>query len=153
MKLFKKLMGILDRFKKTKAKEEKKEIKKPRVSVAKKVITKTEKPKAEKPKSIKKITKKEFSGAWRILKMPLVTEKSTDLNALNQYIFKVAKEANKAEIKKAIQDLYGVRVESVNIIKVPGKKRRLGRHEGWRAGYKKAIVFLAPEEKIEIMAR
>jgi large subunit ribosomal protein L23 len=145
-------MGLLDRFKKTKKEEKKKEIKKPRVSVVKKA-PKTEKPKAEKPKSTKKITKKEFSGAWQVLKMPIVTEKSTDLNALNQYIFKVANSANKAEIKKAIQDLYGVRVESVNIIKVPGKKRRLGRHEGWRAGYKKAIVFLAPEEKIEILAR
>ena len=145
-------MGILDRFKKTKKEEKKKEIKKPRVSIVKKA-PKTEKPKAEKPKSIKKITKKEFSGAWQVLKMPIVTEKSTDLNALNQYIFKVAQDANKAEIKKAIQDLYGARVKSVNIIKVPGKIRKLGRHEGWRAGYKKAIVFLAPEEKIEIIAR
>jgi len=149
-------MGILDRFKKTK-KEEKKEIKKPQLKVApkarKEIKPKVEKSKTEKPKAAKKVVKKEFSQAWKILKNPLVTEKSTDLNALNQYIFKVASTANKAEIKKAIQDLYGVKVESVNIVKVPGKIRKLGRHEGWRPGYKKAIVFLAPEEKIEIIAR
>ncbi|MBU1102884.1 50S ribosomal protein L23 [Patescibacteria group bacterium] len=150
-------MSIFDRFKKTKPEEKKTVAKKePLVRVVKKPVKPVKKeaePKIEKPKAYKKVVKKEFSEAWRILKNPLVTEKSTDRNTFNQYIFKVADRANKTEIKNAVQDLYGVRVVSVNIIKVPGKKRRLGKHEGWRPGYKKAVVFLPPEEKIEIIAR
>lgn len=98
----------------------------------------------------KKVTKKEFSEAHRILKKPVITEKSTNLNAWhNQYVFAVMPQVNKNEIKKAIQDLYGVKVERVNIINVPGKVRRLGRHEGFHSGYKKAIITLAKGEKIE----
>ncbi len=150
-------MSIFDRFKKIKPAEKKTVVKKePLVRAAKKPakpVKKETEPKTEKPKAYKKVVKKEFSEAWRILKHPLVTEKSTDLNTFNQYIFKVADRANKTEIKNAVQDLYGVKVVSVNIIKVRGKKRRLGRYEGWRSGYKKAVVFLPPEEKIEIIAR
>jgi len=142
-------MGLFDRFKRQKKETRDETAKKPPLKVASKV----QKPEAKKPKPGKKIIKKEFSQAYRILKKPLVTEKSSDLNAFNQYIFKVEPNINKIEIKKAVQDLYGVRVLAVNIIKVPGKTRRMGRHEGWRSGYKKAIVFLAPEEKIEIISR
>ena len=150
-------MGLFDRFKKPKKEEEKKkEIKKPQLKVAPEAKVqkpKVEKPKAEKPRLTKKVAKKDFSQAWRIIKRPIVTEKSTDLGSLNKYAFEVFDSANKSEVKKAIQDLYGVQVINVNIIKVPGKKRRLGRHEGWRSGYKKALVTLAPGEKIEVTAR
>ncbi len=141
-------MGLLDRFKKTKTDEKKKEVKKPQVSVVKKET----KPIKEKT-STRKVAKKEFSNAYLFLNRPMVTEKSVDLNTLNQYVFEVTPNANKVEIKKAIQDLYGVKVDSVNIIKVRGKARRIGRHEGWRPGFKKAIVFLSPGEKLEIIAR
>ena len=153
-------MSLLDRFKKNKKEEKIEAVKKgPRVEVEKKIEKiepKSEKPVAKKTQAdnVKKIEKKEFSQAWRILAKPLVTEKATTIGELhNQYIFEVADRANKIEIKKAIQDFYGVNVEKVNVMNVRGKKKRVGRHEGWRPGFKKAIVFLAPEEKIEIIAR
>ncbi len=111
-------------------------------------------PKEEKkPVKAGRVAKKEFSDAYKVLKKPLVTEKSFVLNNKNQYVFEVMPGANKSEVKKAVQDLYGARVTRVNIINVPGKKRRLGRHEGFKPGFKKAIVCLAPDEKIEIISR
>jgi large subunit ribosomal protein L23 len=82
-----------------------------------------------------------------------VTEKATDLVKKNQYVFKVWSGVNKTEIKKAIEDLYGVDVISVKIINVPRKRRRLGRIRGWRKGYKKAIVRIKEGQKIEVMPK
>jgi large subunit ribosomal protein L23 len=139
-------MSLLDRFKKTEKKTEKKTAKKkPAVSGVKQ---------ESKPQPMKKIAKKEFSDAYRILRRPIVTEKSVRLgDKENQYVFEVFGRVNKKEIKEAVQDSYGVRVERVNIINVPGKIRRRGRQEGFRSGYKKATVFLAEGEKIEIISR
>lgn len=100
-----------------------------------------------------KAREKKVGEAYRILYTPHVTEKATDLVEKNQYVFKVQPRANKVEIKKAIEDLYGVEVISVKIIKVPRKRRRLGRITGWRKGYKKAIVRIKEGQKIEIMPR
>lgn len=91
--------------------------------------------------------------AWRVLKGPHTTEKATQLLKENQYVFKVFPRANKTEIKKAIEGLFGVDVLGVKIIKVPRKKRRLGRIEGWRKGYKKAIVKIKEGQKIEVLPR
>ena len=91
--------------------------------------------------------------AYRILKTPQVTEKATGLVGQNQYVFKVWPRVNKVETKKAIEDLYGVDVISVKIIKVPRKRRRLGRISGWRKGYKKAIVKIKEGQKIEVLPR
>ncbi|MDI6591664.1 MAG: 50S ribosomal protein L23 [Patescibacteria group bacterium] len=91
--------------------------------------------------------------AYRILKAPQITEKATALAGKNQYVFKVWPRANKTEIKKAIENLYGVDVVSVKIIKVPSKRRRLGRISGWRKGYKKAIVKIREGQKIEVLPR
>jgi len=149
-------MGLLDRFKKQKPSEKKELTKKPQLKVEPKVKIqkpKEEKPKTEKPKATRKIVKKEFSAAGRVVEAPVITEKASTLNEFGQYVFRVKDNANKSEIKKAIQDLYGVPVSEVNIVKMPAKKRRLGRHEGWRPGYKKAIVKLAEGEKIEIISR
>jgi large subunit ribosomal protein L23 len=88
-----------------------------------------------------------------ILKEPQITEKATNLSKINQYTFKVAKNANKTEIKKAIEKLYGVEVTAVRIIKAHKKRRRLGKILGWRKGYKKAIVKIKEGQKIEIMPR
>ena len=82
-----------------------------------------------------------------------MTEKATELAKKNQYVFKVWPRANKVEIKKAIEDIYGVDVVSVKIIKVPRKRRRLGRISGWRKGYKKAIVKIKEGQKIEVLPR
>ncbi|MCD5396519.1 MAG: 50S ribosomal protein L23 [Candidatus Pacebacteria bacterium] len=84
---------------------------------------------------------------------PHITEKASYLAEKNQYVFKVSKDANKIEIKKAIGDLFGVEVEKIRIIKVPKKRRRRGRIEGWKKGYKKAIVKIKEGQKIEILPR
>ena len=96
---------------------------------------------------------KVIGEAYRILKAPQVTEKATELAKQNQYVFKVWPRANKIEIKKAIEDLYEVDVLDVKIIKVPRKRRRLGRIRGWRKGYKKAIVKIKEGQKIEVLPR
>jgi len=84
-----------------------------------------------------------------VLVCPHVTEKATDLAASNQYVFKVFPDANKIEIKKAIENLYKVKVISVKVIKIAGKARRLGRGQGWKKGYKKAIIKVRAGQKIE----
>lgn len=89
--------------------------------------------------------------AYRILKSPHITEKATDLTKKNQYVFKVHAGANKIDIKKAIENVYGVSVLDVNIINISSKKRRLGKIIGWRKGYKKAIVKIKKGQKIEIL--
>ena len=101
-----------------------------------------------------KVVKKEFTEAYHLIKKPLVTEKSVNLSSLqNQYAFAVAPDATKNEVKKVIQELYGVRVKRVNIFNTQGKKRRVGRHEGFKPGFKKALVFLDKEDKIEVISR
>ena len=142
-------MSIFDKFKKSKTEENKKaEKKEPVVKAAAKEAIK-------KPAGFSgQVVKKEFTEAYRILRHPLVTEKSFNLSSnQNQYIFEVAPSATKNEIKKTIQDLYGVKVWRVNIINVSGKKRRVGKHEGFKPGFKKAIIFLAEGEKIEVISR
>ena len=137
-------MAILNVFKKNKPKkpkEVKREVKKP--PEEKKEI------KAEvslKPKKLSDI-------AYRVLKEPQITEKATDLIKSNKYVFKVWPEVNKVEIKKAIEDLYGVDVISVKVIKVPPKRRTLKRISGWRKGYKKAIIRIKEGQKIEVLPR
>jgi large subunit ribosomal protein L23 len=102
----------------------------------------------------KRVPRKTVAGeAYRVLKTPQVTEKATGLVGQNQYVFKVWPKANKVETKKAIENLYGVDVISVKIIKVPRKRRRLGRISGWRKGYKKAIVKIKEGQKIEVLPR
>jgi len=105
--------------------------------------------KVEKPKPLVKIPE----TAYKILKTPHVAEKATDLVKKNQYVFKVYPKANKIEIKRAIEELYGVNVVSVKIINIPPKRRRLGKVKGWRAGYKKAIVRIKEGQKIEVLPR
>jgi large subunit ribosomal protein L23 len=84
-----------------------------------------------------------------LIKGPVITEKSHALKAAaNQVTFRVAVKANKIEIRKAIEELFKVKVLGVNTIRLKGKKKRVGRTEGVRPGWKKAIVTLAPGEKI-----
>jgi large subunit ribosomal protein L23 len=91
--------------------------------------------------------------AFKVLKSAHTTEKATDLTKFNQYIFKVYPNTNKKQIKDAVEKLYKVNVLRVRIINVPKKKRRLGRIEGWKKGYKKAIVKVKEGQKIEIAPR
>ena len=87
---------------------------------------------------------------WEIIKGPIITEKSNDLlEKENKYTFKVALDANKVEIKQAIEEIYNVKVVDIATIRVLPKKRRVGKYEGFRPAYKKAIVKLAKDEKID----
>jgi large subunit ribosomal protein L23 len=82
---------------------------------------------------------------------PLVTEKSTALTEQKKYSFVVDKRADKIEIKKAVEEIFGVKVKSVNTLSVKRKPKRLGVHRGYRPGWKKAIVTLHEGSKpIEI---
>ena len=87
---------------------------------------------------------------WEIIKGPIITEKSNDLlEKENKYTFKVALEANKVEIKQAIEEIFNVKVVDIATIRVLPKHRRVGKYEGYRPAYKKAIVKLAKDEKID----
>jgi large subunit ribosomal protein L23 len=88
---------------------------------------------------------------YEILKKPLLTEKSTQLkDGLNQVSFEVDKNANKKSIKKAVQDAFSVTVLDVRTMIVRGKTKRMGRYEGRRSNWKKAIVSLKEGEKIDL---
>lgn len=87
---------------------------------------------------------------WEIIKGPIITEKSNDLlEKENKYTFKVALEANKVEIKQAIEEIYKVKVVDIATIRVLPKHRRVGKYEGYRSAYKKAICKLADGQKID----
>ncbi len=87
----------------------------------------------------------------QIIISPIKTEKSQILKEkFNQYVFKVHKDANKPQIKKAIEELFKVKVKKVRVIKIPPKRRAFRGKEGFKSGYKKAIVTLEKGEKIEI---
>ncbi len=85
--------------------------------------------------------------AQDIILRPIITENSMDGIADRKYTFEVAKDANKVEIKKAVEELFDVKVAKVNTINVDGKLRRYGRYEGYTASRKKAIVTLTEDSK------
>ena len=84
-----------------------------------------------------------------VLKKPVLTEKSLALMDENKYTFDVDVHSNKIEIRQAVEKLFNVKVEKVNIINVRPKKRRVGRYEGFKPSMKKAIVTLAEGQTIE----
>ena len=85
--------------------------------------------------------------AQDIILRPVITENSMDGMADRKYTFEVAKDANKIEIAKAVEQLFDVKVSKVNTINVDGKLRRYGRFEGYTASRKKAIVTLTEDSK------
>lgn len=87
--------------------------------------------------------------AYKFIERPIVTEKTHELVSENKYVFKLREAATKSQTKKAIEKLYGVKVEKVNIINISPKKRRFGRVVGSKAGVKKAVVTLKSGNKIE----
>ena len=88
---------------------------------------------------------------YDVIRRPIVTEKSSSLKeAGNQYVFEVQRDANKIEIKKAIEKLFKVKVVSVQVALMQGKERRVGRFSGKKPDWKKAIVKLSPKDKISI---
>ena len=85
--------------------------------------------------------------AQDIILKPVVTEESMLGTAMKKYTFVVAKNANKIEIAKAVEELFGVEVESVNTMNVRGHLRRYGRFEGYKPSWKKAVVTLTEKSK------
>ena len=85
--------------------------------------------------------------AQDIILKPVVTERSMFGTAEKKYTFVVAKDANKIEIAKAVEELFGVKVDSVNTMNVRGHFRRYGRFEGYKPSWKKAIVTLTEDSK------
>jgi len=82
----------------------------------------------------------------------IITEKSTVIReTINQYVFEVSPNSNKVEVAKAVEKLFKVKVDTVRIINVMGKKVRVGKSVGQRRSWKKAVVKLSPESKIQVM--
>lgn len=82
-----------------------------------------------------------------IIIRPIITERSTEESANNRYTFEVDKRANKIEIADAVEEIFGVDVAAVNTMNMKGKVKRMGRTQGRRKNWKKAIVTLTPESK------
>lgn len=99
-----------------------------------------------------KIEKKLSPLASRILIRPRITEKAYAVNALNQYVFQVTAQATKTEVKRAVEEAYGVSVMTVNMIRLPGKKKRSGQKQkvGFRSGTKKAVVRLKTGDALQL---
>ncbi|PWM72170.1 MAG: 50S ribosomal protein L23 [Bacillota bacterium] len=85
--------------------------------------------------------------AHDIIIKPVLTEKSYGGIQDKKYTFVVAKSANKTEIKKAVEEVFGVQVEKVNTANVRGKMKRMGKNQGYTPAYKKAVVQLRKDSK------
>jgi large subunit ribosomal protein L23 len=142
-------MNILKRFKKTEKKEKEKLEEKP--------IEKKETPapvdvKKEAPKVTPQVKSHGVLSSL-VLRKPHVSEKATTLGDKSIYVFEIAADANKIDVKRAVEGFYGVNVVKVNIINIKGKERRLGRIAGRTPGYKKALVKLSPGQTIEVLPK
>ncbi len=142
-------MALLDFLKNKKEKDKANEKKAEQVSVVKEA-EKTEKKSAKNEAVTPKTVINEGKFSYSIVKEPHISEKGTILTEKNKYVFRVYSNSNKPEIKKSVEGIYGVNVLSVNVVKIPPKKRRLGRTEGFKKGYNKAIVTIKEGQKIEI---
>ena len=143
-------MALKDIFKKrVESQPEKKE--QPAEKEVEREVKQEESSPVEPTTTTKKVKKKVYSEAYRILVGPHVTEKATDLSSHDQYVFRVFPRANKIQIKKAVENVYGVDVINVNVINIPKKKKRWGRTEGFKKGYKKAIVKIKQGQKIDVL--
>ena len=89
-----------------------------------------------------------MKSAYDIILRPVITEQSMEDADIKKYVFEVAVDANKIEIKKAVEEIFGVTVEKVNTLNLQGKKKRTGRYpEGKTAARKKAMVKLTEDSK------
>jgi len=87
---------------------------------------------------------------YEVLRRPLITEKNTMLKAQSKYAFEIDSEANKRQVKEAVEKAFKVNVTAVNVMTVPGKTKRVGRRMVLTPSHKKAIVTLKPGDKIEL---
>ncbi len=86
---------------------------------------------------------------YEIVRRPLITEKATLIKEQNRYAFEVAKAADKRQIKEAVEAAFKVNVVKVNVMRVPGKMRRVGKRQAMTPSWKKAVVTLEAGQKIE----
>jgi large subunit ribosomal protein L23 len=86
---------------------------------------------------------------YEVVRRPLVTEKSTRLSERNKYVFEVDKRASKDQIRLAVEKAFKVGVISVNVIKVPGEAKKMGKRQVTAPAWKKAIVTLKEGDKIQ----
>ena len=84
-----------------------------------------------------------------VLIRPVISEKATDLLQDGKYTFMVPIKANKVQVRQAVEQIFKVKVVSVNTVRMQGKTKRMGKYVGKRSDYKKAIVTLAPGNQIE----
>ena len=92
-----------------------------------------------------------MKSVYDIIIRPIITEESMESVEMKKYVFVVAKDATKVDVRKAIEKIFGVKVMSVNTINVIGKEKRMGVHVGKTASFKKAVVRLTADSKpIEI---
>lgn len=104
----------------------------------------------KKDKKTEKKTEKKHGNAYRVLVKPIVTEKASMLGAENKYVFAVSPRANKIEITKAINEVYGIKPIAINIVKMQGKRVRYGRISGKTKDWKKAIITLPEGQTIKV---
>lgn len=102
-------------------------------------------------KKDEKVLKRGSEGdlAYKFVERPIMTEKTHELISADKYVFKLRPGTSKNQAKKAIEKLYGVKVEKVNIVNIGAKKRRFGRIVGSKSAVKKAIITLKSGNKIE----
>jgi large subunit ribosomal protein L23 len=92
-----------------------------------------------------------MTDLYDILRVPRITEKGTRLKEQSNVLtFEVKADANKVQVRKAIEGIFKVKVLDVTTVNVPGKRKRMGMREGRRSDWKKAYVTLKPGEKIDI---
>jgi len=150
------LLDFLKRKKQTAASGEPRQGREKAKKPAKVSVVKETKPVETKAQEIKV---KQGSFSYQVIRNPHISEKASYLAEKDQYVFEIAPRGfngravypNKKEIKDAIEGIYRVNVLFVNTIKIPSKKRRLGRTEGFRKSYKKAVVKIKEGQKIEIL--
>ena len=99
------------------------------------------------PRTAPPLTRAEM---YQIIRSPVITEKATAVSEHNQVIFRVALDADKRQVKAAVEGLFSVKVDAVNTIRVEGKTKRFRGRPGQRSDYKKAIVTLAEGSRIDV---
>jgi large subunit ribosomal protein L23 len=93
-----------------------------------------------------------MNDLYTIIKKPRLTEKGTALQeSYNQIVLQVAPQANKIEIKSAVEKLFNVKVKQVRTLNMHGKQKRMGRHSGHKSDWKKAVVTLAEGSKMDFL--
>ncbi len=90
---------------------------------------------------------------YNVLRAPLISEKTARLQESNQYVFEVAQGATKADVKAAVEQLFSVQVEAVNVVNLKGKTKAFRQKNGTRGNKRKAYVRLGEGQSIDVMAK